>query len=159
MFTGDFKIQNILHDVNVVENGILLQKDIHAAFGNLAWAIETKTENGIRRYFIKTFRRFLNFQRPGVGTGTELHFSHDSGHNPPDPDLCALHLAVCAVASACGATEAFNKLFEHDPDIIGPISGQYTLPTDPMSDDFAIPYLERRLYEERIHSPPLQITS
>ena len=159
MFTGDVKIRNILNDINTVENGILLEPHVYTAFGDLAWGIETKTENGIRHYFIKTFRRSIYFQRPGVRSGTELHFSNDSGHNPPDPDLCALHLAVCAVASACGAAEAFNKLFEHDPDIIGPISGQYTLPTDPMSDDFAIPYLERRLYEERVHAPPLQITS
>lgn len=156
MFTGDNKYQDILKDINIVENGILLEHNIHVAFGNLAWGIEATMENGNCRYFIKTFRRRINFQRPGVGMGTELHFSRDSGHNPPNPDICALHLAVCALASACGAADVFNKLFEHDPDIIGPISGEYMLPEDPDSDRFVLPYLERRLLEESIRVP-LQI--
>ncbi|SRR5258706_12881245 len=153
MFTGDTKIQDILHDINAVENGILLETNAHVAFGNLKWGIETKTENGNCRYFIKAFGNVF-FYPQGVGTGTELRFSNESGHNPPDPDLCALHLAVCAVASACGAADVFEKLFENDPDIIGPVSGQYTLPTDPTSDDFVVPYFERRLVEESILLPP-----
>ncbi|CAG8689574.1 12785_t:CDS:2 [Acaulospora colombiana] len=77
--------------------------------------------------------------------------SSDSKKN----DLCALHLAVCAVASACGAANVFDKLFEHDPDIVGPVAGHYTLPTDPISDRFIIPYFERRLFEESVYvSPP-----
>ena len=84
----------------------------------------------------------------GSGDGTELHFYTASGHKLPSPALCALHLAVCAVANACGAADVFKKLFEHDLDIVGPISGSYTLPTDPASDDFVIPYFERRLFEE-----------
>ena len=158
MEAGDIKIQNILYDVNVVENGRLLEHNVHATFGNLGWGIETKTENGNCRYFINAFRRHVYFQRPGVGTGTELHFSNESGHNPPDSDLCALHLAVCVVASACGAADVFDKLFEDDPDIIGPVSGNYTLPTNPTSDDFVVPYFERRLVEESILVPPLLIS-
>ena len=156
IFTGDTKIENIVRDINVVENGILLEKNVHAAFGDLDWGMETKTGDGVCHYFIKAFRS-VYFQRPGVETGTELHFSNESGLNPPSPDLCALHLAVCAVASACGVADVFNDLFEDDPDIIGPVSGEYTLPTDPTSDDFLIPYFERRLYEEEsVHVPPLQ---
>ena len=79
--------------------------------------------NGNRRYFIKKPRAAVFFYRPEVGTGTELHFSSESGHTPLNPDLCALHFAVCAVASACGAAKVFDKLFEHDPDIIGPVTG------------------------------------
>jgi hypothetical protein len=154
MFTGDTKIQGILQDINVIENGILLQHDVHVAFGNLAWGIETKTQNGNCRYFIKAFRCGIYFQRPGVTTGTELQFSDESGHNPPNPDMCRLHLAVRAVAHACGAAAVFDKLFEHDPDIIGPVAGQYTLPADPLSDRLVIPYLERRLFEEKAHVPP-----
>ena len=156
MFTGDTKIQNILQDINVVENGILLQHDVHAAFGNLKWGIETKMENGNYRYFIKSFRDVF-FYRPEVGTGTELHFSSESGHNPPHPDLCALHFAVCAVASACGAANVFDALFEHDPDpdVVSPVAGQYTLPTDPTLDSPVIPCSERRLFEESIYVSPL----
>src|SRR5258706_4385229 len=157
MFTGDTKIQDILHDINAVENGILLEKNAHTAFGGLEWGIETRTEKGVCRYFIKTFGD-VGFIRQEVGSGTELHFSSDSGHNPPDPDICALHLAVCAVGSACGAADVFDELFEHDPDIIGPVSDQYTLPTDPTSDDYVVPYFERRLVEESILVPPLLIS-
>jgi hypothetical protein len=151
MFTGDTQIQHIVQDINVVENGILLEANVHRAFGNLRWGIETQTQNGICRYSIKAFRRGI----PGVTTGTELHFSDESGLNPPNPDLCRLHLAVCEVAHACGAAEVFDKLFEHDPDIIGPVAGQYTLPADPTSDRFVISYFERRLCEERIHVAPV----
>lgn len=56
MFTGDTKIKNIVCDINVVENGILLEKNVRATFGNLEWGMETKTEGGICRYFIKAFR-------------------------------------------------------------------------------------------------------
>ena len=60
-------------------------------------------ENGVCHYFIKTFRKGIHFQRPRVGDRTELYFSSASGHNPASPVLCTLHLAVCAVAHACGA--------------------------------------------------------
>jgi len=53
MFTGDTKIQGILHDINADENGILLQHDVHSAFRALAWGIETQMEDGVCRYFIK----------------------------------------------------------------------------------------------------------
>jgi len=156
MFTGDTKIQNILHDINVVENGILLEHNVHSAFGDLAWGIETETANGDCRYFIKEFRLGGFFHRSGVGSGTELHFSNESGHNLPNPDVSALHLAVCAVASACGAADVFDELFEHDPDIAGPVAGPHTLPTDPVSDRFLVPYFERRLFfEQSTYVPPL----
>jgi len=155
MFTGDTRIQDILHDINVVENGVLLQRDAHSTFGDLAWGIETMKENGDCRYFIKEFRPPVFFYPPGVGTGTELHLSKEPDHNRPNPDVCALHLAVCAVVAVCGAADLFDKLFEHDPDIIGPVAGPNTLPTDPISDRFLIPYFERRLFQESIYVPPL----
>ena len=150
-FTGSM-ISTIIQDINCVENGILLQRDVHRAFGNLAWGIETRMENGAYRYFIKTFKRVF-FIRSGVGNGTELHFVIRSGHPLPSPSLCALHLAVCAMAHACGAADIFKKLFEHDMDIVGPIAGPYTLPSDPTTDNFLIPYLERRLFEESAYVP------
>ena len=125
--------------MDVVENGILPEHNVHDAFRDLNWGIETTTENGNCQCYIKAFRRRIYFYRPGVGTGTELRISNGSGHKPPHPNICALHLAVCAVASACGATKVFNRLFEQDPDIIAPVSGEYTLPTDPNSDDFLTP--------------------
>jgi hypothetical protein len=73
-----------------------------------------------------------------------------TGHNPPSAELCALHPTVCAVASACGVADVFNKLSEHDPDVVGSVAGQYTLPTDPTSNYFVIP-LERRWFEESIY--------
>ena len=155
MFTGDTHIQDILSDINVVENGILLHHDVHKAFGDLAWGIRTETENGVCRYFIKTFRPRIYFQRQGVGNETELYLSTASGHRLPNPKVCALHLAVCAVASACGTANVFKELFEHDPDIVGPVAGQHTLPTDPASDRFVIPYFERRLFEETAYVPPV----
>jgi hypothetical protein len=159
MFTGDTTIQHILHDINAVENGILLEYNVHDAFGDLGWGIDTETENGNCRYFIRPFR-CVYFQCPGVGDGTELYFSIKSSHSPPNPDLCRLHLAVCAVAHTCDAAAVFDKLLRHDPDIIDPAFGQYTLPTDPISDPFFISYFERRLFEESIQVPPtLIITS
>jgi len=159
MFTGSTKVQDILHDINVVENGMLLEWNTHSAFGDLALGFETRTENGDCRYFIKEFRPPAFFYPPGVGTGIEMHFSKESSHNLPNPDVrCALHLAVCAVATACGAADVFDKLFEHDPDIIGPVAGPYMLPTDPISDRFVIPYFEGRLFEESAYVPPLMTT-
>ena len=148
MFTGGKKHQAILQDVNIIENGVLFEKNVHTAFGNLAWGIEMKMENGSWRYFIKTFQQCIFFYRQGVGNGMELHFSNGSGHNPPNPDICALHLAVYAVASACSAADVFNKLFENDPDIVRPISGESLLPGDPNSECNTLPYFERRLLEE-----------
>lgn len=81
------------------------------------------------------------------------------GHPLPSPSLCALHLAVsamaCAMAHACGAAGIFKRLFEHDMDIVGPVAGSYALPSDPTTDDFVIPYLERRLFEESACVPPI----
>jgi len=149
LFTGDDSIADIVKEnINSVENGILLEWNVHWAFGNLGWGIETKNENSVYKYYIKTFRKRIYFSRPGVGNGTELHFSTTSGHKLPSPALCTLHLKVCAVAHACGAARVFSHLFEHDPDIIGPAAGSSELPTDPTFDSFMIPYLERRLFEE-----------
>ena len=61
-------------------------------------------ENGVCHDFIKTFSDEIYFHRPGVGDGTELHFSAASGHELPSPALCTLNLAVCAVVHACGAS-------------------------------------------------------
>ena len=155
MFTGDNTISTLVDDINCVENGILLDVYVHRAFGDLRWGIETRMENGVCRYFIKTFRTGIYFQRPGVGDGTELRFSTASGHQLPSPAVCALHLAVCAVAHACDAADIFDQLFEHDPDIVGPAAGSFTLPTDPASDGFVIPYLERRLFEESAYVAPV----
>jgi hypothetical protein len=41
--------------------------------------------------------------------------------------------------------KVFKRLFEHDPDIIGPVAGQYTLLTDPVSDHFVISLLRTTL--------------
>ena len=155
IFTGDNFIAHIAEEsISSVENGILLEANVHQAFGDFAWAIEVKEENGVYKYFIKTFHEWVHFSRPGVGDGTELHLSTVSGHKLPSPALCALHLNVCAVAHACGAAHVFDGLFEHDPDIIGPAAASSELPTDPTFDDYMIPYLERRLFEESACVPP-----
>jgi len=52
----------------------------------------------------------------------------------------------CRLRLRCG--QCFQQAFEHDPDIIGAVSGQYTLPAGPISDDLVILYFERRLFEE-----------
>ena len=141
MFTGGNSIARTVQNINCVENGILLEMNVRQAFGNLRWGVVTRMENDRWRYFIKAFSEDVHFFRPGVGDGTELHFSSASGYAAPSPALCALHLAVCAVAHACGAAEV--------PDIIGTIAGSCALPTFPGEDDFVIPYFERRLFGEK----------
>ena len=71
-------------------------------------------ENGVYNYFIKTFRNGIFFYRPGVGDGTKLQFSTTHAHQLPSPSLCALHLAVCAVAHASSVVDISKKKFEHD---------------------------------------------
>ena len=153
MFTGGKKHQVILQDVNIVENGVLFEKNVHAAFRNHVWGIETKMENGSWQYFIKAFQQHIFFYHQGVGNSTELHFSNSSGHNLLNPDICALHLAVCTVTSACSVADVFNKLFENDPDIIRPISGESLLPGHPDSECNTLPYFEQCLLEESMHVP------
>lgn len=82
--------------------------------------------------------------RPEVGTGTELHFSNEPGHELPNLEVCAVHLAVCAVVSACGSADILNKLVERNPVIAGPVAGQYTT-NSPISDRLVTPYFERHL--------------
>ena len=90
MFTGDSKIQDILH---VVENGIFLQYGAHGAFsGTLGGELKRRRRMGIAVISLNNAFRGVYFQCPGVGTGTELHFSIESGHNPPNPNVFALHL-------------------------------------------------------------------
>lgn len=148
-FTGDDAVFAIIKDdINTLENGILLEMNAHQAFSDLEWGIETTIEDGVCQYFIKMFSSHLFVHRVGVQTGTELKFSTASGHPLPHPHLCRLHLAVCAVAHACGAAEVLDDLFEHDQDIVGPAAASYTLPADPTPDNFLLPYFERRLFEE-----------
>ena len=101
MFTGDSKIQKILH---VVENGILLQRDTHGAFWNLRWGIETKTENANCRHFINAFRG-VYFQRPGVGTGTELHFLTSLVTTPEPKCVRSPPLSQLGACAYCGTRE------------------------------------------------------
>lgn len=158
MFTGGQVTTNqVSVDINDLSNGLLLQKDLHAAFGNLKWGIKTKQDQGSHawRYYMETFTGF-GFLRGTVGTnsrranGMELIFGRRNTDFLPNPDLCDLHLAICRVAHACGAAEVLDKLFYHDPDVVGPVAGSYTLPHVPGFGDFTLPYFERRLREESL---------
>ena len=42
--------------------------------------METRIEDGVCKYFIKTLQDHILFYRPGVGDGSELVFSTDSHH-------------------------------------------------------------------------------
>ena len=104
---------------------------------------------------MKAFRSF-GFIRGTVVTnsltadGMELIFGRQNTDSLPDPHLCDLHLAVCHVAHACGAAEVLDILFYHDPDVVGPVAGSFTLPNVPGFGGFVLPYFERRLFEESL---------
>jgi len=63
--------------------------------------------------------------------------------------------SLSALSLQPAVADVFDKLFEHDPDIIDPVAGPYMLPTDPISDRCVILYFDRRLFEESIYVPPL----
>lgn len=149
-------MQDPLQDINAVENGILLEHNAHVAFRGLEWGIEPRTENGNRRYFIKTFGD-ATFVHQEAGSGTEPQLSSDSGHKLPNPDLCPLHLAVCAVASACGAAEFSTNSSKSTRTSSVQYLGNTRYQQTPLRKDVVVPYFERRLFEEGIHVPPLQI--
>ena len=52
--------------------------------------------------------------------GDEIHFgAGPGGHRVtlPDPRICNLHLAICRVSYACGASEIFDQfLWDEDDD-------------------------------------------
>jgi len=156
MFTGgQVKTEKVFEHINDVGNGLLLQGDLHNAFGKLKWGIEPRQEVGQPwRYYIRTFQRVM-FVRGGGSDGAEIEFDRHTTHRLPDPELCKLHLAVCRVTHACGAAEVLEDLFYHDPDVVGPVAGSFTLPTMPDFDDFVLPYLQRRLFEESLVVDPI----
>ena len=53
IFTGDTKIQDILHDMGVVENGILLEHNVHDAFRNLNWELKPRRRMAIASTALK----------------------------------------------------------------------------------------------------------
>ena len=52
--------------------------------------------------------------------GDEIHFGAGTGGHQvalPDPRICNLHLAICRVSYACGASEIFDQfLWDEDDD-------------------------------------------
>jgi len=158
MFTGgQLTTTQVSKRINDLGNGLLLEGNLHHAFGKLKLGIEPRQEVGQPwRYYIRTFQRVL-FVRGGGGDGAEIDFNRQTTHPLPHPELCKLHLAVCGVAHACGAAEVLDDLFYHDPDVLGPVAGSFTLPTMPGSNDFVLPYLERRLFEESLVSDSIDV--
>ena len=55
---------------------------MHTTFKDLAWGMETRIEDGVCKYCIKTFHDQLFIYRPGVGDGSELVFSLTQSHHP-----------------------------------------------------------------------------
>jgi len=168
MFTGHrVTADQVSKDINNLSNGLLLERNLHTTFGNLEWGIEaTLDEDGQTwRYYMETFEQFSfnhGHRSDGIklissdsANGIELIFNRQTLHPLPDPNLCELHLAVCRVAHACGAAEVLDMLFYHDPEVIGPVSGSYTLPTAPDFDDFVLHYFDRRLHEESLLVGPV----
>jgi hypothetical protein len=54
-----------------------------------------------------------------VKDGDEIHFGTDVGGHLvalPDPRICNLHLAVCRVSHACGASEIFDQFLDEEDD-------------------------------------------
>ena len=51
--------------------------------------------------------------------GDEIHFGTGVGGRQvalPDPRICNLHLAVCRVSYACGASEIFDQFVDGEDD-------------------------------------------
>ena len=142
MFTGGDSIARIVQDINCIEAVYSLTPTYTGNSGN---------EDGEWRLPLlhQAFRKGIHFLREGVGDGTELN--------------SLIHLLIsprvlrCAHSTsrfvlwphACATADVFNSLFQHDPDIIGPITRSYALSTSPSDDNFVIPYLQRRLFEEQ----------
>ena len=81
------------------------------------------------RYLVVRRRVFC---RPGVGSGTKLDFLPYL----PRAQKCARSTS----RSALSRCRAYNKPFELDPDIVGPVAVQYTPSIGPTFDRFVIPY-------------------
>jgi len=145
----------------------MLQHDLHDTYGKLRWGIEAKEDQDGQpwRYCMRVFQPFTFIHQNSTGRQEvrksanadrlEIIFNPMANDPLPDPALCNLHLAVCRVARACGAAKVLDMLFYHDPDLIGPAAGSYTLPADPDSGDFVLPYFERRLFEESLVVAPV----
>ena len=80
--------------------------------------------------------------------GDEIHFGTGTGGRlvaRPDPKICNLHLAVCRVSHACGASETFDQFVgEEDDDAFQYVPVYFGGPF--VSDDVLMRRLETLVY-------------
>ncbi|KAF8731166.1 hypothetical protein AX14_005065 [Amanita brunnescens Koide BX004] len=119
MFTGGVLDAHTIQDnINHPCNALNLESNAHEFMNKyLAWGIEAMSSGGQCKYYYRIVRpdRFSPFTR--LKDGDEIHFGAGTGGRLialPDPRICNLHLAVCRVSYACGASEIFDQFVDDE---------------------------------------------
>ncbi|KAF8343254.1 hypothetical protein F5887DRAFT_974072 [Amanita rubescens] len=121
MFTGFvLDAQTIQDNINHPCNALNLESNAHDSMDkHLAWGIEAISSGGQYKYYYRIVRPDWRSPTARLQDGDEIHFGTGIGGRRvpfPDPRICNLHLAVCRVSYACGASEIFDQFLDDEDD-------------------------------------------
>ncbi|KAF8338494.1 hypothetical protein F5887DRAFT_983104 [Amanita rubescens] len=116
MFTGSALDAQTIHDnINHPRNALNLETNAHDSMDkHLAWGIEAISSGGQYKYYYRVVRPDKVVRYILLRDGDEIDFGAGIGGHQvtlPDPRICNLHLAICRVSYACGASEIFDHFF------------------------------------------------
>ncbi|KAI6122895.1 hypothetical protein EDD16DRAFT_1569460 [Pisolithus croceorrhizus] len=86
---------------------------------HMGWGIEAIFSDDQWKYYYRVVRQDRLSATTRLKDGDEIHFGAGIGGHQislPDPRICNIHLAVCRVSYACGASEIFDQFLDNEDD-------------------------------------------
>jgi len=120
-FTGfALDAETIQNYLNHPRNALNLESSAHELMDKyLGWGIEAISSDDQWKYYYRIVRPDRLSATTRLKDGDEILFGAGIGCHKialPDPRLCNVHLAVCRVSYACGASEIFDQFLDDEDD-------------------------------------------
>ncbi|KAI6099089.1 hypothetical protein F5141DRAFT_1219280 [Pisolithus sp. B1] len=112
--------ETIQNHLNHPRNALNLESNAHDIMDkHTGWGIEAISSDDQWKYYYRIVRRDRLSATTRLKDGDEIHFGAGIGGRQialPNPRICNIHLAVCRVSYACGASEVFDQFLDDEDD-------------------------------------------
>ncbi|KAI6117317.1 hypothetical protein EV401DRAFT_1969758, partial [Pisolithus croceorrhizus] len=112
--------ETIQNHLNHPRSALNLESNAHDIMDkHTGWGIEAIYSDDQWKYYYRIVRRDRLSATTRLKDGDEIHFGAGIGGRQialPNPRICNIHLAVCRVSYACGASEVFDQFLDDEDD-------------------------------------------